>query len=333
MSPNGSNARQVQIPAVVFLVLCPLIVAIRFWGHTRGSVNHLGIDDWTILGSLAFAIVVSALMLASCDYGFGKHIATLSPTEKKMTLKLFYVAQAFYKLNINLTKCSILLLYLRIFVQRPFRILCWILLAIVPTYGIASTSASIWQCNPIPRAWDKTIQGSCINITASWFANAGFSIVTDIIILALPMPLVYSLKLEKPHKVALALVFALGGFVVVTSVLRSTTLHFSSTSMDTTYDIASSIWTIIESNIGIICACLPICKIPFRGIITAIFPMNGRSQISGEESYYATSSHAGKKEWTSKSAPSTDVELGKLSPQRCESEERILHNFEYRGKT
>jgi hypothetical protein len=49
--PGPSNAPIVQIPAIVFCVVGPIIVGIRFWSRIRVS-NTLGIDDWTILGSL-----------------------------------------------------------------------------------------------------------------------------------------------------------------------------------------------------------------------------------------------------------------------------------------
>jgi hypothetical protein len=49
--PGGSNAPIVQIPAIVFCVVGPTIVGIRFWSRIRVS-NNLGVDDWTILGSL-----------------------------------------------------------------------------------------------------------------------------------------------------------------------------------------------------------------------------------------------------------------------------------------
>jgi hypothetical protein len=124
--------------------------------------------------------------------------------------QLFVVAQAFYKININLTKCSILLLYLRIFVQKAFRIICWILLSLVLSYGIASTTAAIFQCTPVARAWDKSIPGTCIDITMNWYANAGFSIATDVIILLLPMPIIHSLRLQTNQKIGLMFIFGLG---------------------------------------------------------------------------------------------------------------------------
>lgn len=74
----------------------------------------------------------------------------------------------------------------------------------------ATTASSVWQCSPIARAWDKSIPGSCINITGNWYANAGFSIATDVIILALPMLPIYQSKLPSGQKLALMVVFALG---------------------------------------------------------------------------------------------------------------------------
>lgn len=110
----------------------------------------------------------------------------------------------------NMTKISILMLYLRIFIQRWFRITCYMLLVIITSYMVAAFFASVFQCTPVARAWDKMIPGSCINITTNWYANAGFSIATDIIILALPMYPIYKSKTPLKRKIALMVVFAFG---------------------------------------------------------------------------------------------------------------------------
>ena len=164
---------------------------------------------------------------------------------------------------ISLSKVCILLLYLRIFESiRWFKISCWVMLGAVSSYCVASVTASIFQCNPVRKAIDKTIPGTCINMTQFWYANAGFSISTDIIILLLPMPLVYKLKITGQQKLALVAVFMIGIFVVITSCLRITTLNILATTPDTTYDIANVMWTIIEPNMAVVCACLPILR-PF----------------------------------------------------------------------
>jgi hypothetical protein len=84
----------------------------------------------------------------------------------------------------------------------------------------------------------------------------------------------------------------------VTSILRATTLNFSTTSPDTTcetlspffenshpltdfiVDIASTLWTIIEENVAIICACLPMCRI----VLAFLFPQTFGSNIASKGS-------------------------------------------------
>ena len=134
-----------------------------------------------------------------------------SETNSMSLFQLFYVAQIFYKITINLTKTSILLLYLRIFIQRWFRICSYTLMGFILAYMVATVCASIWQCNPIAGAWDKSTHPECISLTNNWYANAGFSIATDVLILCLPMQPIWASKLPINQKRALMLVFALGG--------------------------------------------------------------------------------------------------------------------------
>jgi len=58
-----SNAPLAVIPGVVFCVISPLVVGVRFWSRMRVQGN-LGVDDWTILCSLIFSMAVSILLLA-----------------------------------------------------------------------------------------------------------------------------------------------------------------------------------------------------------------------------------------------------------------------------
>jgi hypothetical protein len=95
-------------------------------------------------------------------------------------------------------------------VKKWFRVACYTLLGIIMAYMLATFASSVWQCTPVPRAWDKSIPGTCINITTNWYANAGFSIATDIIILGLPMYPIYTSQLPRSQKAALMVVFALG---------------------------------------------------------------------------------------------------------------------------
>ena len=113
---------------------------------------------------------------------------------------------------IGLAKTSILFLYLRIFyVEKRFRWACYALLALTMSTTVAFTLATIWQCKPIAAFWDHNIPGShCVDNHSFWLSFSIINIITDVLILVLPMQQVFRLKLKKRDKIALNLVFVLG---------------------------------------------------------------------------------------------------------------------------
>ena len=94
--------------------------------------------------------------------------------------------------------------------QKLYRISCYSLLIIVSLFAVATTIACIFQCVPVEKAWIKAKQGHCYNLVDAWYSNAVFSIVTDFLILFLPMHMVYKLQRAKQEKVLLYVVFGVG---------------------------------------------------------------------------------------------------------------------------
>ncbi|KAL9035102.1 MAG: hypothetical protein Q9214_006742, partial [Letrouitia sp. 1 TL-2023] len=213
-----------------------------------------------------FSISLCVVNCLSVYYGIGKHITTLELNQN------FWICQIVYKFSINLTKLSILLLYLRIFVGRTFkRFACGVMIYVV-TYGFASIAATIFQCQPVRRAFDHTIPGHCLDVTAFWYSNASANVLGDLMIFALPWPLIYRLQLPPREKYILCLIFGLGIFVITTSILRMTTLKVSSKAMDATYGtMVSTLWTTVETNTAIVCACLPTLKAPLAKWFPRLF--------------------------------------------------------------
>lgn len=127
----------------------------------------------------------------------------------------YWYMQTFYKITLNVTKISILLLYLRIFPQRWLRIGCYLILTLVVTYGLVSVFySSVFQCTPVSKAYQKSLPGHCINVRKTWQANAGFNIASDLMILVLPMPALHSLQMSSKPKLGLIFLFGLGSLWV-----------------------------------------------------------------------------------------------------------------------
>lgn len=86
-----------------------------------------------------------------------------------------------------------------------------ITMGIIVVYGLWAVLSAIFNCLPVNAFWDVTITGGCIPKGFLWYFNAGMNIVTDLLILALPLPVLSHLQLRPRQKIGIFLVFATGG--------------------------------------------------------------------------------------------------------------------------
>ncbi|PGG99107.1 hypothetical protein GX51_06447 [Blastomyces parvus] len=261
---------------VVALLLLPsiaiLLVVNRIYFRLK-LARVLAWDDYCIIAAIISCIGMNTFPLVGISYGYGKPWTELTRHEQMASMKLFWAVQLGYKLTLNFCKMSILLLYRRIFVTRKFQIAVNIVFAFVVLYFISCVVANIFECTPIEKAWDHSIPGKCINLTAHWFSNAISTASSDIVTLLLPMPVIHRLRLPRRQKYALMGIFALGIFVCVISVIRMTTIIGGSTAVDRSVDTVSALlWALVEANMSIICACLPMLRTPLSMLFPNLFP-------------------------------------------------------------
>lgn len=169
---------------------------------------------------MVFSIMQTITGSLAVHYGYGKHITDISRPDLKVALFYFYLTQIWYKCVTWPCKASILLMYQRIFGDTPdvraygirFRTSLYFMMAVVVAGFLASELVGIFACLPVQRSWDHSVPGSCILTTPWWFSYSAINISTDIVILALPMPLISGLlQVTKRQKLGLMAVFALGG--------------------------------------------------------------------------------------------------------------------------
>ncbi|CRL20045.1 unnamed protein product [Penicillium camemberti] len=231
-------------------------VILRFLARWKKSLKP-GPDDYVILAALVPFLTLVGLMLALVNYGMGTHSEILPMGNIIMIAKLLVIFECIYVTTIAVTKVSILLMYCRIFPTREIRISSIILGGISIAWGMAIILVSVFQCTPIARAWDTRIPGTCINLKASFIGNAVPNIITDILILSLPVRVVWGLHASITHRLSVIGIFLLGSFVIFTSVYRFTTL-FEFNPTDIAWTLGKSCtWCIVESSTGIISACMP----------------------------------------------------------------------------
>ena len=119
----------------------------------------------------------------------------------------------FYNLSLVLSKLSALILYIRIFPSKRFRLAVYLAVGFLVLSGLWMVLSGFVFCVPVKDFWslDPTVKKShCLSMGAVWYTNAGLQIFTDIVILILPMPMVSNLQLPQRQKVGIMLVFGVG---------------------------------------------------------------------------------------------------------------------------
>ncbi|EDU51282.1 conserved hypothetical protein [Pyrenophora tritici-repentis Pt-1C-BFP] len=128
----------------------------------------------------------------------------------------------------------------------------------------------IFNCIPVHAAWDITVTGAkCIPIRSIYLGGSVPNVVLDLFIVMLPIPHVWRLHAPLAQRIVLAGMFALGTFIAVVSLVRLIIfLQIPiATQGDVTYNFREIIvWSIVEINIGLTCACLPSLKPAFQMI-------------------------------------------------------------------
>ncbi|KAL8770403.1 MAG: hypothetical protein Q9209_003829 [Squamulea sp. 1 TL-2023] len=172
-------------------------------------------------------------------------------------LKYVYIYSVFYFLVIALVQMSILFFYRRIFIPTSFRLTSAILIAICICWCITALVIEIgYAGHPIDYYFPGSAETSFnVEYVDFWLAMAIIETLLEIIILILPIRELYQLQLSLKKKLLCSLIFALGGFVIITGIIRIVKVHQPSGS---DVDLAQGdIWLNVHLGVAIICACLP----------------------------------------------------------------------------
>jgi len=71
--------------------------------------------------------------------------------------------------------------------------------------------AALFECIPIQKGWDPMIvTGHCFDPRITTYSNAGLNTFTDIYVLVVPLPAVWSLPLSAGRRFRVIAIFGLG---------------------------------------------------------------------------------------------------------------------------
>ncbi|GLB18659.1 hypothetical protein AtubIFM61612_008556 [Aspergillus tubingensis] len=200
------------VTQTVCLVVSTGFVAMRLYSKIH-ITKAPGWEDWTCclawLGLLGFV----GISLEADRHGIGVHQWEVDPHDLSDFAKLINASQVLYGPLIFLTKLSIFLLYLRVFAPSPKCNQWWfiqILMGLNFFFYLADTIVKIFECTPRARIWDKTVPGRCIDAVIPVLVTSIVNVVSDIMMLLMPIRCVWRLQITLRKKVGITAIFAAG---------------------------------------------------------------------------------------------------------------------------
>ncbi|PVI03883.1 hypothetical protein DM02DRAFT_694976 [Periconia macrospinosa] len=253
---------------VVISVLFPLLSLFSIylrWKARSTSKHQWSFDDWWIVVTFfaTVGISINAWVFAS---SIGINFVKVDPlTGSSRSALCLFTGTLFLQPALAAVKISILLFYRRIFRIRPFTTACWVMIGAVSIWAVLFEILVVFQGNPVSASW--TGKGTFnFDVVSFGLAQGGTSLALDVLILTFPLPMIWNLHLQRRCKIAVGIIFWLGGFCCVAAIVRLVlliqVLHTTVSSAQEGYNLLyiqskAYIFTIVEPNCSIIAACLP----------------------------------------------------------------------------
>ncbi|KAI5921200.1 hypothetical protein F4810DRAFT_679744 [Camillea tinctor] len=266
LHPNEVSDSSVTFLGIVAMMLFLSTVSVILRFVSRSLAVRFWWDDWVILAALVFSwgAAVCCVLIATVGAA-GYHISTYPLWQIEVFLKIDLGLNILYNASVTSAKISILLFYRRMFpIQSSIRLWMRIMGGIVIAYFLAAVLGLVFSYNPVEAQWKFWLPHTNINIVAFWLTMGVINALIDVTILAIPQSRVWKLQMDTRRKILVSLVFLLGTFVCITSIIRIVFLYNIDLN-DVTWSLTpSGIWTMIELNSSIICACLPVLPSLFK---------------------------------------------------------------------
>ncbi|KAJ5613820.1 hypothetical protein N7528_007474 [Penicillium herquei] len=264
--------RNPVIAVTVLGAVATITTGLRFWALKLRRVSP-GLPEFLILAALLIVYADIALeYVLTIMGGAGRNSATIDPSSVIFTLKMILPLETLYGIVLALVKTSIMTFYIRIFgSNRSFRIQVAITMTIVWMWSASVILETFLLCRPLKYNWDTSISGVCGDRNAAYVVAGTMNLITDLMVMALPMPHIWKLQLGTAKKVALCGVFSIGLLVSIISIVRLVSLMaINFTNITGTVQMAV-MWTVIEPELAIICANMPLMKTIIARIAPNLF--------------------------------------------------------------
>ncbi|KAL2880129.1 hypothetical protein SGCOL_004514 [Colletotrichum sp. CLE4] len=238
-------------------------IFLRMYGRAKrlGGVSNYEADDYLqILAAILFTVLVALLNIITDGGGSNLYPPELEGTFTEAEIedrihgsKLVLVSEQAMLNLIYVLKACVLILYTRLTLNLAAqRLVRW--LAIYVAIGWTATQITMFSaCRPFSGYWAMPPPDpQCTTYENYAILQGWFNISSDTLMLMIPLPLVFRMKVLWKQKLVLLFVFSLGICVIVAALL---TKVFNLTDP---YSPAYMLWYIREASVAVYVSNLPL---------------------------------------------------------------------------
>ncbi|PVH80315.1 hypothetical protein DL98DRAFT_202773 [Cadophora sp. DSE1049] len=258
------------VTVVTVYTMAVFFVAFRlFIKGTKRTKGIIDCSDWLLLLAILIAIPNFYNCVKGSRNGFGNHFWELEDGQLKDILRMIYIAEVIYVIQLTVPKLSILVFYVNSIPDNGFRLAAFATMGFITLSTAIISTLTVVSCYPIPFFWDRDLKGRCLDINGVVYGIGGLSIVQDLIIIALPIPILKGMRLPWKEKAIVLFMLAAGSSTMLISVLRIKSIIGYGNSNDPSWDyVVITTWSIYEVYVTIITASLP----TIRNLLVYLFP-------------------------------------------------------------
>ncbi|KAJ6783811.1 hypothetical protein PWT90_06117 [Aphanocladium album] len=238
-------------------------------------------DDLLIVISWLCASGYTTTTVIQTKWGLGLLSLNDMPKQNLFNFQLSqYIGAPFYVVSIWGFKISLLLSYLRFIPMPMYRKVIIATMVIITMAHIAFVCGFLFLCTPISKQWNPSITwGSCAAGLPFYLSFSALTIVFDATVMIIPLPVLIKAQIQRPRKITLLALFALGIFVTIIQIIRIDTIKNLSNYLNSSISI---IWSIIETDTGIIIASIPTLPPVFKAVSAKLRGATTRSKNSSQ---------------------------------------------------
>ncbi|OCK93489.1 uncharacterized protein K441DRAFT_697070 [Cenococcum geophilum 1.58] len=282
-APPVTSGQSINVVSWILLCIMLLSVATRL-GTKFTIIRKLEADDGVACLAMLFSSAQTITLSTEIANGLGRHYGDLDKSELLGFQKSSYASNILFIATIWLAKTAVALQV------RQLTPVLWQLHLIIgfviflAIWGITAIFAASFQCG-LPHPY-QTNGNHCFNQAVFWDYFGVTNIITDFVLILLPVNVLWDIQINRGRKVAILGCFASRLLVIIAIICQLVYSRGVYTSSDLTYDVwKTTLCAQFVQNLSVVASSIPYLKPFYMGLESGLIRNDDLRRLGSPSEY------------------------------------------------